>query len=318
GPSGAVSGNTPSLFRPGSLNGIANPSILQRSKAYNRDYVNPAPHIGVAWNPKFKEGWPGKLLGDGKTVIRAGYSLSYYSEGLLNFTDLAGSNPGLRQNATLTSGVDFAPGLGVGDALPPFSYFPSSFSFPLPLSNFAFTTTAIGTMDPNLRAPYVQTWSAGVQRELPLGAVLEVRYAGNHGVRLWHGYNVNEVNIYENGFLNQFNAAQQNLAANQANGRGATFANNGLAGQTATPIFDTAFNGLTAAQGYNNATFVSYLNTGQAGAMATSIAQNATYFCRMVGNAFGPCANRGFNTPGTYPINFFVLNPYIFGGTSPT
>ena len=44
----------------------------------------------------------GKLLGDGKTVVRAGYSLSYYSEGLLNFTNLAGSNPGLRQNATLT------------------------------------------------------------------------------------------------------------------------------------------------------------------------------------------------------------------------
>jgi hypothetical protein len=173
-------------------------------------------------------------------------------------------------------------------------------------------------MDPKLRAPYVQTWSIGVQREIPGGAVLEVRYAGNHGMRLWHGYNVNEVNIFENGFLGQFQAAQQNLAINQTNGRGATFANNGLSGQVATPIFDTAFNGLTTAQGYNNATFVSYLNTGQAGAMATSIAQNATYFCRMVGNAFGPCASRGFNAPGAYPINFFVLNPYIFGGTSPT
>jgi len=126
------------------------------------------------------------------------------------------------------------------------------------------------------------------------------------------------VNIFENGFLGQFQAAQQNLTVNQANGRGASFANNGLAGQTATPIFDTAFNGLTAAQGFNNSTFVSYLNTGQAGAMATSIAQNPTYFCRMVGNSFGPCASRGFNAAGIYPINFFVLNPYIFGGTSPT
>jgi hypothetical protein len=318
GPSGAAGGNTPNLFRPGQLNGIANPAILQRSKAYNRDYVNPAPHFGLAWNPRYSQGFLGSLLGDGKTVIRGGYSLSYYSEGLLNFTDLAGSNPGLRQNATLTSGVDFNPGLGVGDSLPAFNFFPRSFTFPLPLSNFAFTTTSIGTMDPKLRAPYVQTWSIGVQREIPLGAVLEVRYAGNHGVRLWHGYNVNEVNIFENGFLGQFQAAQQNLAINQSNGRGATFANNGLPGQVATSIFDAAFNGLTTAQGYNNATFVSYLNTGQAGAMATSIAQNATYFCRMVGNAFGPCASRGFNVPGTYPINFFVLNPYIFGGTSPT
>ena len=44
--------------------------------------------------------------------------------------------------------------------------------------------------------------------------------------------------------------------------------------------------------GTHSGTFVSYLNTGQAGAMATSIAQNATYFCRMVGNTFGPCARR--------------------------
>ena len=134
--------------------------------------------------------------------------------------------------------MDFAPGLSVGDPLPGFNYFPSSFTFPLPLSNFAFTTTSIGTMDPNLRAPYVQTWSAGLQREIGPGAVLEVRYAGNHGVRLWHGYNLNEVNIFENGFLSQFTAAQQNLAINQASGRGATCANSGLAGQSATPIFD--------------------------------------------------------------------------------
>lgn len=173
-------------------------------------------------------------------------------------------------------------------------------------------------MDPNLRAPYVQTWSVGVLREVASGTVVEVRYAGNHGVRLWHGYSVNEVNIFENGFLPQFKAAQQNLAISQANGRGASFANNGLAGQTAIPIFETAFNGLAAAQGFNNATFLSYLNTGQAGALATSIAQNPTYFCRMVGNNFGPCASRGFNNPGIYPINTFVLNPYQFGGTSPT
>jgi len=74
---------------------------------------------------------------------------------------------------------------------------------------------------------------------------------------------------------------------------------------------------LTTAQGFNNSTFISYLNSGQAGALATSIAQNPTYFCRMVGNNFSPCASRGFNTPGIYPINFFVLNPYLFGGTSP-
>ncbi len=214
--------------------------------------------------------------------------------------------------------MDFSPGLNLGDTLPPFNFFPSSFSFPLPLSNFTFTGTPISTIDPNIKAPYVQTWSAGIQRELRPGTVFEIRYAGNHGVGLWHTYNVNEVNIFENGFLGQFQAAQQNLAINKANGKGNSFANNGLPGQAQMPILQTAFNNLTAAQGFSNPTFINYLNTGQAGALATSIAQNSTYFCNMVGSSLSPCAKRGFNTPGAYPINFFVLNPYIFGGTSPT
>src|SRR5439155_23214678 len=98
GPSGALPGVnqvTPNLFNPGSLPGIGNPSIYQRSKAYHADYVNPAPHLGVAWNPSFQKGVLGRLFGERKTVFRGGYSLNYYSEGLLNFTNDAESNPGL-------------------------------------------------------------------------------------------------------------------------------------------------------------------------------------------------------------------------------
>lgn len=315
GPSGALPGtvqNTPNLFNPGSLQGVANPSIYQRSQAYRSDYVNPAPHIGLAWNPGFTSGPLATVFGDHKTVFRAGYSLTYYSEGLLNFTDEAGSNPGLRQSATLTPGVDFTPGsLSLGNTLPTYNFFPRSFSFPLPLSSFAFTNQTVATIDPNIKAPYVQTWSIGIQRELKRGTVLEVRYAGNHGVGLWHTYNLNEVNIFENGFLGQFQAAQQNLAINAANGKGSTFANNGLPGQSQLPIFAAAFNNLTAAQGFANTNFVSLLNTGQAGAIANSLAQNSTYFCRMVGSNFGPCSNLGFTSPGQYPINFFQINPNI-------
>jgi hypothetical protein len=311
GPSGGT-GNSPNLFRPGSLGGIANPAIHQRSHAYERDWSNPAPHLGVAWNPSFQGGWLGRAFGDRKTVFRGGYSISYYAEGLLNFTNNAGNNPGLRQSGNLVPGVDFAPGsLRVGDPLPAFRLFPASFSFPLPLSNFAFTNTTISTIDPNLKAPYVQTWSASIQRELGSGTVLEVRYAGNRGVRLWHTFNINETNIFENGFLNQFIQAKRNLDINVANGRGQSFANNNLSGQAATPIFDAAFAGLAAGQGFGNATFITQLQTGQAGALANTMATTSTYFCRLVGNGFAPCASLGFNTPGQYPINLFRLNPFI-------
>jgi hypothetical protein len=311
GPSGALpGGNAPNLFQPGSLRGVANPAIYQRSQAYNHDYVNPAPSIGVAWNPGLTNGLLGRLFGDHKTVIRAGYSVNFYSEGMLNFTDLAGSNPGSTQRATLTPDINFPAGsLAVGDPLPAFNFFPPSFTFPLALSNFAFTGQTVGTIDPNIRAPYIQTWSFGVQREVRPGAVLEVRYAGNHGVNLWHGYNINEVNIFENGFLNQFVAAQNNLAINQANGV-SSFANLGRPGQTAVPIFETAFTGLSSSLGFGNTNFINMLRTGQAGAMASSMAQSSRYFCNMVGSSFAPCANL-VGTPGPYPINFFQINPYV-------
>jgi hypothetical protein len=324
GPSGLAQGGgdtSPNLFNPGSLLGIANPNIYQRSHAYSRDFANPGPHLGIAWNPSFQNGLLGRVFGDRKTVFRGGYSISYYSEGMLNFTNSAGDNPGLRQSGNLVPGVDFEAGqLSLGDPLPAFNLFPNSFGSPLALSNFAFATdttisttdtdTTISTIDPKIRAPYVQTWSASIQREFGQGSVLEVRYAGNRGVRLWHMYNINEVNIFENGFLKQFQDAQRNLAINMANGR-TGFANNGLPGQVAMPIFDVAFAGVAPNLSFESGNFINLLQTGQAGALANNIASTSTYFCRLVGNGFGPCANLGFNTSGQYPINLFQLNPFL-------
>lgn len=313
GPSGAAPGTatSPNLFAPGSVLGIAQPSIYQRSRAYRRDYINPAPHLGIAWNPSPSSGLLAKLLGDRKTVFRAGFSINYYSEGLLNFTQNAGNNPGLRQTGNLTPDVDFPAGsLSLGDPLPPFRFFPASFSFPLPLASFAFTNTTISTIDPNIRAPYVQSWTVSLQRELMSGTVLEVRYVGNRGVRLWHTFNINEVNIYENGFLREFLAAQNNLAISRANGQN-SFANAGLPGQVPLRIFEAAFAGLPPSQGFSNGNFITLLQTGQAGALANILSSNSTYFCRLVGSAFEPCARLGFASPGQFPINFFRLNPFV-------
>jgi hypothetical protein len=312
GPSGAGPSGAANLFNPGSFLGIQNPNIWQRSKTYNRDYINPAPHLGIAWNPSFGEGLRKRLFGDRKTVFRGGFAINYYGEDMINFQTAGGYNPGRSQSESLYPGMPgFAPGgLSVSSPMPPFGVYPESFSFPIPLSDFTFWGTWIYTTNPNLHAPYVQNWSAGMQRELTDSTVLEVRYVGNRGVHLWHQYNLNEVNIFENGFLKEFLAAQKNLAING----GASFADTGAPGLTATPIFDAAFAGLSSDIGYANGSFISMLQTGQAGGLASSLAGSYYYLCNLLGTSFSPCAYSG--STGTYPINFFQLNPYMAGGAA--
>jgi hypothetical protein len=62
---------------------------------------------------------------------------------------------------------------------------------------------------------------------------------------------------------------------------------------------------------FTNGTFITDLNTGQAGAFATSLAGDPTYLCNLIGGAnFSPCAG---NAGHGYPINFFQANPYNAG-----
>src|SRR5262249_40453 len=132
-------------------------------------------------------------------------------------------------------------------------------------------------------------------------------------------FNLNEVNTIENGFAKEFKNAQANLAINAANGI-TSFANNGFPGQVPLPIFDAMFGArgsqpaLPASQGYTNGTFINNLNLGEAGRLAQSLASNINYACRLYGATFGPCATRGYNAPGPYPINFFYVNPFATGG----
>jgi hypothetical protein len=197
---------------------------------------------------------------------------------------------------------------------------PTAFSFPLAQSLYTYAASGYSGnyVDSNLVSPYTSNWTLGIQRQLPDSTLLEVRYVGNKSTHMWHYQNVQETNIFENGFLTQFQQAQQNLAIHQANGKGNTFANNGLAGQTPLPIFEAAFgpNGtnnaaVASSSGFGNATFITNLQQGVAGTLAQTLATSTTFFCRMVESNFSPCANLGFNTPGKYPLNFFQPNPFL-------
>ncbi len=311
-------GPSRSLFKPGTLDGVRDPQIFLRPRVYDRDYVNPAPNFGFAWNPKFETGLLNKIFGNGKGVLRGAMGVNYYDEGMLAFQSYAGVNPGLTQFLTLVPGVNFAPGsLTLGSTLPAFDTFPTRFAPPFAQSLFTFRN-GFSTLEQNLRTPYVVNWSFGIQREFGQKTVVEARYVGNKASRIWRAYDLNEVNIFENGFLQEFTNAQRNLQISQTAGV-ANFANRGLPGQVALPIFEAAFGArggqaaLPAGSSFTNGTFVTLLQQGQAGGLARSLAASPLYLCRMAGNTFSPCAGLGYSAAGPYASNFFQANPFAAG-----
>ena len=307
-------------FQPGALNGIQDPQMVAAVHHYKTAWVNPQPGLSIAWNPKAGDGWAGKLLGKSQSVLRAGYSIRVYNEGQQNFWAFGSSSgaffyQALALTPTTAAGQgNFIPGsLTFGDPLPPYLGTPAQWAPQIPQANTTFSTTVPWGFNPAIRSPYVQEWNISWQRQVGQSSAFEIRYSGNRALRTWSAYNINEVNIFENGFLNEFKGAQSNLTINQANGRGATFANNGLAGQVALPIMAAAFGGTTGAN-YTNGTYITQMQTGAAGAMANNLAGNQAFVCNMFGAKFSPCAARGVTSPGAgYPINFWQVNPYATG-----
>jgi hypothetical protein len=314
----------PDLFKPGTLNGVANPVLALNPNPYHGWYKSPQPQIGLAWNPRIDgDGFLHKLMGGNGTVIRAGFGLRNFTEPYQFFWDEASDYGSFfYQFFNLTAntsgqGGTFAPGsLSLGDPLPAFAVSPATFQTTAPQSQFTWVGGSNGTpvsgLDPNIRQPYSESWNLSIQRELGRSRALEVRYNGNRTVHQWMQINPNEVNIFENGFLAEFKKAQANLAL----GGGKTFSDVNSANKT--PIMDAAFGGAGTAN-FSAAQFINYLNNGQVGTFANQLAGNnantPSYFCHLVGTNLAPCAtNGGYTGAGAgYPINFFQANPYSPG-----
>ena len=215
---------------------------------YKTDYNNLAPQVGFAWAPKFENRFGRFLLGD-SFVVRGGYSVAYSNDQIVTATDSAASaNIGLAsqqvfsRNSPTDSNV-FNLRLG-RDALPPF-LMPN---FTRPPRTFLQNNAAasnFGTVfliDPNLQTSKVEQYSFGVQRELPGDMALEVRYVGTRSNNLIRAYDLNQLDIFNNGFLADFERARANyqvsLAANTSNPALATpFCSGQLAGCVPLQIF---------------------------------------------------------------------------------
>jgi hypothetical protein len=294
------------MYMPGTLTGsVPVFQQVQPGTAAYRTYAKQfSPSIGAAWTlPPTEKPLLSWIIGkQGHSVLRSGYSIATVREGMNFFISVWGGNQGRTLNYRVNPDgfpTEFgAPGsVLLRDANLPARTETTTPAYPIPVNS----AQSVNDFDPKLRMAYVQSWNLSFQRELDKSTVLDIRYVGNHSVGLWRQVNINEVNIFENRFLDEFKVAQNNLAI--ANGipvsafpftpaatlRSNNFGNQGLAGQQALPI-------MTAATvPTNDPTFAANLLRGQAGTFANSIATNATRMTNL--------------TRAGYPINFFVVNP---------
>lgn len=319
-----VSG-TDRLFSPGTFSGQPTTFRLLQpgEKGFETRMTDFAPSFGFAYSPDFKSGILRRLLGEnGRTVIRGGYSIAFTREGFNAYTAMFGANEGgtitLNVSPSLTPGI-FAPGsvLFRNPASFPALPVPADAATKYPFTPLAGSAGGSNDFNPNLKAGYTQSFTIGVQRELGKDTAIEARFVRTRGTHLWRQYDLNEVNIFENGFLTQFNAALNNLIISRANGGGDNYGNQGFAGQVNVPIITTGLNSST------NSTMVTRLTQGQAGAAANTIATNLANMNRLINAGLIPfttlpastgCVNNNTTAQTCKVSNFFLVNPQTLGG----
>lgn len=143
------------------------------------DKNNFAPRVGLAYD----------LFGDQKTILRAGFGISYFPEPFAAGNMLTQNAPNL-----------FSQGFGLDDFTAGVAAFPR-IDNPFPaITPLRPTTTAqlnaaapqVRGHDFNNKTGYSQTWTFNIQRQIGTDWVAEVGYAGSSNVNLILATNINE------------------------------------------------------------------------------------------------------------------------------
>lgn len=163
---------------------------------YKSDWSNFGPALGVAWDP----------FSDGRTSVRGNFRIAF--DRISTFLPSSAVFPN-------TPGTTFANIIRVGttadyrlrDGIPSLNAPPSATPESLarvPYPGFG----AQEILDPDFKTPTTYMWALGVQRELGWKVIAEATYIGRAGRNLIGGYERNQANIFDNGFLQAFITAK--------------------------------------------------------------------------------------------------------------
>ncbi len=163
------------------------------------------------------------------------------------------------------------------------------------------------------------SWTFGIQRELTKDMAIEVRYAATRNKQPYFQENLNEVNLVQNSWLNEFRLMQQNLAANRAYNNKSTFAYTGAPGTSPLPIMLAYLGGKLDPNNTANYT-ATVLGSSQANLFTNSTYVNSYLNPynpdprRLATSIYGDATRRANAVAAGLPRNEFIINPDVQGG----
>jgi hypothetical protein len=303
------------LFKPGTVTGRTTEFTVVDAgfQPHESDLKNFAPSVGVVYSPNLGDkGIWSRIFGkSGDSVFRGGFSRAFVREGTAVAQQVLAGNPGavLDSSAFVVDG-NLAPGTLFRDIQNvQLLTFPSE----PPDTIIGTTNDTAFAFNPNIKTGHVDSWSVGYQRQLNADTVLEIRYVGNRGKNLWRMFNLNEVNILENGFRDEFIRAQGNLAANNASGgtRAGSFAYFGPGtGTSPLPAMQAYFRGPGDPNNQAQYTSANYRSTAFLTPLSTLAANPVGFATTLQNNA----TRRDNAVRAGLPVNYFRVNPTVLGG----